>query len=63
MITWLVTGRYVRLVAPAGLLTPGTPLVVFGRGTDNALWYKEARYSGQQSRIATTWHSLGGILA
>ena len=44
-------------VAPAGLLTPGTPLVVFGRGTDNALWWRHMTLSGW-----TAWQSLGGII-
>jgi hypothetical protein len=44
-------------VAPAGLLTSGTPLVVFGRGTDNALWWRYLASSGW-----TAWRSLGGII-
>ncbi len=43
--------------APAGLLTPGTSLVVFRRGIDNVLWSKESPLP--LSGIAATWHSLG----
>ena len=43
--------------APPGLLGAGEPLTVFGRGTDNALWWRYQTASGWSS-----WQSLGGVL-
>ena len=42
---------------PPGLLGTGTPLAVFGRGTDNALWWRHQTATGW-----TGWQSLGGVL-
>lgn len=44
-------------VARAGVLRPTSALAVFGRGTDNALWWKHQTASGW-----TSWQSLGGII-
>jgi hypothetical protein len=45
-------------VAPAGVLGPASALAVFGRGTDNALWWTHQTATGQ----FTGWRSLGGKL-
>lgn len=42
---------------PAGVLAPGAVLAVFGRGTDNALWWRHETATGW-----TSWQSLGGVL-
>jgi hypothetical protein len=44
-------------VAPAGVLRPTSALVVFGRGLDNALWWRHQTATGW-----TGWGSLGGRL-
>ena len=43
--------------APPGLLGAGTPLAVFGRGSDNALWWRHQAASGW-----SRWQSLGGVI-
>lgn len=42
---------------PAGVLATGPVLAVFGRGTDNALWWRHQTAAGW-----TTWQSLGGVI-
>ncbi len=44
-------------VAPAGVLGPDSTLVVFGRGTENALWWRHQTAAGW-----APWRSLGGKL-
>lgn len=44
-------------VVPAGVLATGQVLAVFGRGTDNALWWRHQTATGW-----TAWQSLGGVL-
>ena len=44
-------------VAPAEVLGPDSALVVFGRGTDNALWWRHQTATGW-----APWRSLGGKL-
>lgn len=44
-------------VVPAGVLSTGQALAVFGRGTDNALWWRHQTATGW-----TGWQSLGGII-
>ncbi len=44
-------------VVPAGVLATGQVLAVFGRGTDNALWWRHQTASGW-----TSWQSLGGVI-
>ena len=50
-------GGPAAVVVPAGVLSPGAVLAVFGRGTNNALWWRHQTASGWSS-----WQSLGGIL-
>jgi len=45
-------------VVPAGVLSAGPVLAVFGRGTDNALWWRHQTTAGW-----TSWQSLGGIIS
>ncbi len=52
----LIGGPALALV-PAGVLSTGRVLAVFGRGTDNALWWRHQTASGW-----TGWQSLGGVL-
>ncbi len=42
---------------PAGVLSTGPVLAVFGRGTDNALWWRYQAAAGW-----TSWQSLGGLI-
>ncbi|MGH3655794.1 MAG: hypothetical protein ACRDUA_03960 [Micromonosporaceae bacterium] len=44
-------------VAPAEVLGPDSALVVFGRGTENALWWRHQTATGW-----APWRSLGGTL-
>jgi hypothetical protein len=50
-------GGPAAVVVPAGVLSPGAALAVFGRGTNNALWWRHQTASGWSN-----WQSLGGIL-
>ena len=45
--------------APPGLLGAAEPLTVFGRGTDNALWYRQGHLPLAPEG---PWRSLGGRL-
>jgi hypothetical protein len=45
------------VVAAPGVLRPTSALVVFGRGTDNAVWWRHQTLSGW-----SPWTSLGGVL-
>ena len=47
-------------VVPAGVLSTGQVLAVFGRGTDNALWWRHQTTAGSASW--TGWQSLGGTV-
>ena len=53
----LVSGPALAVV-PAGVLSTGQVLAVFGRGTDNALWWRHQTTAGSGSW--TGWQSLGG---
>jgi hypothetical protein len=44
-------------VVPSGVLSTGQALAVFGRGTDNALWWRHQTATGW-----TGWQSLGGVI-
>jgi hypothetical protein len=58
VITGRVTGLGGRLIGgPAVVQTP-TGLAVFGRGTNNALWWTHQATNGKWSR----WQSLGGVI-
>lgn len=52
-----LTGGPALAVVPAGVLATGQVLAVFGRGTDNALWWRHQTATGW-----TAWQSLGGVL-
>ncbi len=52
-----LVGGPAAAVVPAGVLGPSSALAVFGRGTDNALWWRHQTASGW-----TSWQSLGGVL-
>jgi len=50
-------GGPAAVVVPGGVLSPGAALAVFGRGTNNALWWRHQTASGWSN-----WQPLGGIL-
>jgi len=52
-----LAGGPAAVVTPAGVLRPTSALAVFGRGTDNALWWRHQTLSGW-----SPWTSLGGII-
>lgn len=52
----LIGGPGIVVTSPS-VLTSASALAVFGRGTDNALWWKHRTASGWSS-----WQSLGGII-
>lgn len=53
-----VTGLGGRLIGGPAVVQTATGLAVFGRGTDNALWWTHRAASGAWS----SWHSLGGVI-
>lgn len=57
-ITGAVTGLGGRLIGGPAVVQTGTGLAVFGRGTDNALWWKHQATGGTWS----SWQSLGGVI-
>jgi hypothetical protein len=53
-----VTGLGGRLIGGPAVTQAGTRLAVFGRGTDNALWWIHQTSGGSWS----SWQSLGGVI-
>jgi hypothetical protein len=50
-----------RVSGDIGAASPASAVaVVFARGADNALWYKE--FTGMTAGVTAGWHSLGGRL-
>src|SRR5271166_244841 len=56
----LISGPALAVV-PSGVLATGPVLAVFGRGTDNALWWRHQTTAG--SANWTSWRSLGGTIS
>jgi hypothetical protein len=57
-VTGSVTGLGGRLTGGPAVTQTGAGLAVFGRGTDNALWWIHQTTSGTWS----SWQSLGGVI-
>ena len=57
-VTGSVTGLGGRLTGGPAVVQTGTGLAVFGRGTDNALWWIRQATGGTWS----SWQSLGGVI-
>ena len=57
-ITGNVTGLGGRLIGGPAVAQTAAGLAVFGRGTDNALWWTHQRTGGKWS----SWQSLGGVI-
>ena len=57
-VTGTVTGLGGRLTGGPAVVQAATGLAVFGRGTDNALWWTHQATGGTWSR----WQSLGGVI-